>query len=78
MYVIVTNDLNWHRENLLSNREKTGNLKMQFERVPCGKQAGGGGELCNNVQITRVYNVVPLFAGLDTALSKPLSLSSSL
>ena len=39
VYVIVTNHVNWHRENLCSDREKnkenTGNLKMQFERVPC-------------------------------------------
>ena len=53
------------------------NLKMQFEWVLCGKQAGGGGGgLCNNVQITCLYNAVPLFVGLNTALSKPLSLSS--
>ena len=36
--VIVTNHVNWHRENLQSgrekNRENTGNLKMQFEWVP--------------------------------------------
>ena len=35
--VIVTNHVNWHRENLQSGREKkgkTGNLKMQFEWVP--------------------------------------------
>ena len=35
MYVIVTNHVNWHRENLLSDRENTGNLKIQFEWVPC-------------------------------------------
>ena len=35
MYVIVTNDVNWHRENLRSDRENTENLKMQFEWVPC-------------------------------------------
>ena len=35
VYVIVTNRVNWHRENLPSDREKTGNLKMQFECVPC-------------------------------------------
>ena len=33
--VIVTNHVNWHRENLRSdrdkNRENTGNMKMQFE-----------------------------------------------
>ena len=34
MYVIVTNDVNWHRENLRSDRENTGNLKTQFEWVP--------------------------------------------
>ena len=33
VYVIVTNHVNWQRENLLSDREKTGNLKMQFEWV---------------------------------------------
>ena len=36
--VIVTNHVNWHKENLRSgrktNRENTGNLKMQFEWVP--------------------------------------------
>ena len=35
VYVIVTNPLNWHRDNLQSDRENTGNLKMQFEWVPC-------------------------------------------
>ena len=35
VYVIVTNHVNWHREKLLSDRENTGNLKMQFEWVPC-------------------------------------------
>ena len=41
MYVIVTNHVNWHRENLQSEsegekkRENTGNLKMAFEWVPC-------------------------------------------
>ena len=34
VYVIVTNDVNWHRENLRSDREKSGNLKMQFDWVP--------------------------------------------
>ena len=50
MYVIVTNHVNWHRENLRSDRENTGNLKMKFEWVPCnntidttGKARGGGG-----------------------------------
>ena len=28
VYVILTNDVNWHRENLRSNRENTGNLKI--------------------------------------------------
>ena len=35
VYVIVTNYVNWHRENLRLNNEKTGknrgNLKIQFE-----------------------------------------------
>ena len=38
MYIIVTNHVNWHRENLQSdrkNRENTGNLKLKFEWVPC-------------------------------------------
>ena len=38
MYVIlliVTNHINWHRENLWSDRESTGNLKMKIEWVPC-------------------------------------------
>ena len=34
VYVIVTNYVNWHRENLRSDRENTGNLKIQFEWVP--------------------------------------------
>ena len=34
MYVIVTNHVNWHRENLQSDRENTGNSQMQFEWVP--------------------------------------------
>ena len=35
MYVILANYVNWHRENLQSDRENTGNLKIQFEWVPC-------------------------------------------
>ena len=35
VYVIVTNHVNWHRENLQSDRENTGNLKMKFELGPC-------------------------------------------
>ena len=35
MYVIVTNHVNWHRENLQLDRENTGNLKIHFEWVPC-------------------------------------------
>ena len=31
VYVILTNYVNWHRENLRSDRENTGNLKIQFE-----------------------------------------------
>ena len=31
VYVIVTNHVRWHRENMRSDRENTGNLKMQFE-----------------------------------------------
>ena len=38
MYVIVTNHVNWHRGNLQSDRENTGNLKMKFEWVPCKHQ----------------------------------------
>ena len=34
VYVIVTNHVNWHRENVLLDRENTRNLKMQFEWVP--------------------------------------------
>ena len=34
MYVIVTNHVNWDRENLQSDRENTGFLKMKFEWVP--------------------------------------------
>ena len=34
MYVIVTNHVNWHRENVRSDRENTGNLKTLFEWVP--------------------------------------------
>ena len=37
MYVILTNYVNWHRENLRSDSENTGNLKIQFEWVPCKK-----------------------------------------
>ena len=32
--MIVTNHVNWRRENLWLDRENTGNLKMQFEGVP--------------------------------------------
>ena len=35
MYVILTNYVNWHRENLQSDRENSGNLKIQFEWGPC-------------------------------------------
>ena len=35
MYVILTNYVNWHRVNLRLYREITGNLKTQFEWVPC-------------------------------------------
>ena len=35
VFVILTNYVNWHRENLRSDRENTGNLKIQFEWVPC-------------------------------------------
>ena len=37
VYVIVTNHVNWHTENLQSDREETenkGDLKMKFEWVP--------------------------------------------
>ena len=34
LYVIVSNYVNWHRENLQLDRENTGNLKIQFEWVP--------------------------------------------
>ena len=37
VYVIVTHHINWHRENLRSDRENTGNFKMQFEWGPCIK-----------------------------------------
>ena len=33
-YVIVTNYVNWYRENLWLDRENSGNLKIQFEWVP--------------------------------------------
>ena len=39
MYVIVTNHVNWHRENLRLDRENTGNSKTQFEWVPCITEA---------------------------------------
>ena len=35
MYVKVANYGNWHREKLQLDRENTGNLKIQFEWVPC-------------------------------------------
>ena len=34
VYVIVTNHVNWHREYLQSDRENTGNLKIQVKWVP--------------------------------------------
>ena len=37
MYVLLTNYVNWHRENLQSHRENTGKFKIQFEWVPCRK-----------------------------------------
>ena len=39
---IVTNHVNWHRENLRSDRENTGNLKTQFEWVPWLVRQGYG------------------------------------
>ena len=36
MYVIVTNHVNWHRENLRSDRE----FENQFEWVPCCARIG--------------------------------------
>ena len=33
--IIVTNYVNWHRENLRLDRENTGNLKILFEWVLC-------------------------------------------
>ena len=35
VYILVTNYVNWHRENLRLDRENTGNLRIQFEWVPC-------------------------------------------
>ena len=35
VYVIVTNHVNWHRENLQLDREKTGKTQGQYEWVPC-------------------------------------------
>ena len=35
VYGIVTNRVNWHKGNLRSDRENTGNSKMKFEWVPC-------------------------------------------
>ena len=35
VYLILTNYVNWHREILRTDRENTGNLKIQFEWVPC-------------------------------------------
>ena len=34
LYVILTNYVNWDRGKLRSDRENTGNLKIQFEWVP--------------------------------------------
>ena len=34
VYVIVKNHINWQTENLWSDRENTGTMKMQFEWVP--------------------------------------------
>ena len=36
VYGIVTNYVNWQWENLRLDRENTGNLKRQFDRVPWG------------------------------------------
>ena len=35
VYVIVTNYVNWRRENVGLGRENTVNLKIHFEWVPC-------------------------------------------
>ena len=52
--MIVTNHVNWHRENLRQDRVNTGNLKMQFELVwglpfstyaPKGRGGGRGSSL---------------------------------
>ena len=64
MYVIVTNHINWHRENLQSkqgkNRENTGNMKMQFEWVPCFNKV--------TVLVFRVESPPP---GSDSLLGPP-------
>ena len=35
VYVIVANRVNWRSENLQSDTENTGNMKMHFDWVPC-------------------------------------------
>ena len=35
VYIIVTNHINWHRDNLRLDTKNTGNLKMNFEWLPC-------------------------------------------
>ena len=40
MYVILTNHVNWHKENLRSDRENTGTLKIQFEWATLSKGVG--------------------------------------
>ena len=35
IYEIVTNFLNWHRDNFQSNRENTGTKQIGFEWGPC-------------------------------------------
>ena len=58
VYVIVTNYVNWHRENLRSDRENTGNLKIQFEWVPCVPYPSTGAPECSPLYRTPVVPMV--------------------
>ena len=53
MYVIVTNQVNWHRENLLSNREKIGKTQGILKCNLSGDTVAAPRETSDRVRATR-------------------------